>query len=428
MRRPTLSLAAWISPLALVLGSCATILSHGGDAQHVPAPVIAIVGGNIVDPTSAERAVPGVVLVSGERIVAAGPKVGVPAGARRIDARGKYVVPGLWDMHAHLAAPGPVGRAPERYVGHGVLAVRDMGGLADQLFALRAELRSGVRVGPTLLLAGPTLNGESFAVWHRPVPTVEEARRVVRELKSAQVDFIKIHRAITPEVFQAIASETKALGLRFSGHVPSVMNFGDAADAGMHTVEHVQTLPENEIRDPKNPAKTVDEAVARIEGARGDEVFAALARNRTYFTPTMVAYIAGAEDSSPERAAGIRRLYERFKTIVDRAHKAGVPILAGTDVLTDQGEMLHRELEALVQSGLSPREALASATTLPAEAMGRGPGQVVAGLEASFLVVDADPTLDVRNLRKVSLLLLRGRVIDAGELAELRAMQDRPPL
>ncbi len=392
-----------------------------GDREKVS---LLIRGANIIDPSRDGQPVRVDVLVGGSRIAAIAVHIELAQKTKIIDAPGRYIVPGLWDMHAHIAAFWPPGHAPERYVGFGVLGIRDMGGHADALFALRREIAEGRGVGPTLFMAGPTLNGEQPADFHRKVPTGEEARRAVRELKKAGVDFIKIHRSTTRAAFDAIAAEAPRLGLTYCGHVPLVINWIDAANAGMHTIEHVQTMLENEPVAAANPVEAAFASLARMEGSRGDEIFAALAKNGTFFTPTLVGYEATWEDDNDTIRALKQKLYERLKPLAGRAARAGVRILAGTDVLKRHGDLLLVELERLVDAGLSPREALAAATTMSYAANGRGPGRIVAGGEASLLIVDGNPLDDVRNLRKLSTVILRGRVIESDELARLRELKD----
>jgi imidazolonepropionase-like amidohydrolase len=350
-----------------------------------------------------------------------------PRGARVIDATGKFLLPGLWDMHAHLNALTEIGRAPERYVGHGVLAVRDCGGFLDPLLALRREIAEGKRTGPQIFLAGPTLNGQSFAPFQRVVRDEAEARAAVRELAAAGVDFIKTHRATSREAFFALADEARRQGLDLIGHVPLTVSWIEAAEVGMRSMEHAQTLPENEMKDLKDPAATIEEAFARIDGERGDAIFAALARTGAVFDPTLVAYEQSIE-AKPKIAALRREAYVHLKAYVGRANRAGVTILAGTDVLETHGEMLLVELERLVEVGLTPRQALAAATTNPARLLKRPDlGRIAPGAAASLLLLEADPTADVRNLRKLGGVALRGRWIEPEELARLQTLGPAGP-
>jgi len=401
----------------------AAVLFLGFVQQAAAAPMLALVGGTIIVPDRA-TAVRADVLIDRDRIAKVGRNLRLPRGTKVVNVRGRYLVPGLWDMHAHIAAIGPPGGAPERYVGYGVLGIRDMGGHLDVLTQLRRSINDGTRVGPDIYMAGPTLNGEAAADFHRVVRTDAEARAAVRELKAAGVDFIKIHRQTTREAFFAIADETRKQGLTFVGHVPLVLDWITASNAGMRTIEHIQTMAENDQVKRADPVATAFATADRLKNGYADKIFAVMAKNHTYFTPTLVGYEDTWKDDAPERAALKQKFYAEMKPLVLNAKRAGVPILAGTDVLERHGDMLLTELERLVAVGLTPAEALAAATTTPRGLTGRGPGRIGKGEEASLLITDKNPLADVRNLRALRAVILRGRPIDAAELRRLQAIRD----
>lgn len=399
-------------------------------AQSEP---LAITGASLIDPVDSAPPRVATVVVDQGRITAiidgAGvpPAARLPAGVRIIDAAGRFLLPGLWDMHTHLAALTPVGQSPERYVGHGVLHVRDMGGHLDSLVPLRSAIARGDRTGPTLVMAGPTLNGIQPAGFHRQVTTAEEARTAVRELHAAGVDLIKVHRATGREAFDAIAAEATRLGLPFAGHVPLVMGWDEAARAGIRSIEHIQTIFENLEPDPSRVIARFPELAAQLHGALGDSLFGAMARHGTFFDPTLVGYETSIAAASPAVASLRRQAFERMKPLVAKAARAGVRIVAGTDVLEHQGEALIRELELLAETGLSPREALAAATVTAAEAAGHPLlGRLMVGTEASFLVLDRSPLEDVAHLRTLRGVVLRGRYLDQEELVALRTVGVAP--
>jgi hypothetical protein len=211
----TVRWSAGLGVAAIVCGSLVvmrTMVVGDASRKQARAQTLVIANGSIIDPAGSDPVTLGSVVVVGDRITAVGPAIPVPPGARVVDGRGKFLVPGLWDMHAHLAATTPIGRAPEHYVSYGILGVRDMGGFPDSLFPLRDAIRSGARIGPDLMLAGPTLNGEQFAPFHRKVVTDSEARIAVHQLAAAGVDFIKVHRATGRTAFLAILDEARSLG------------------------------------------------------------------------------------------------------------------------------------------------------------------------------------------------------------------------
>jgi len=394
-------------------------------ATPIFAETIAIVNGTVVDPSEAKPEFNATVLIEDDRIAAVGASVKTPKDARVIDARGKYIVPGLWDMHAHLAALKPIGVAPEHYVAYGVLGVRDMGGYLDQLTELKAKIATAKRIGPDIAMAGPTLNGPPQpAPFHRVVAIGAEARAAVDELKKAGVDFIKIHRQTTREAFFAIADETKKQHLTFAGHVPLVMSWVEASDAGMHSIEHIQTIFENLEPDPSKLAANFPQLVKRLEGPEGDAIWKTMVKNGTWFDPTMVGYEDSIDAKGPEIGKLRRTAFAAMKVLMQRAVRSSVPILTGTDVLERHGERLLHELDLLVSVGMTPKEVLAAATVNSAAALGRdGPGRIATGARASLLLVDADPLADIGNLRKLSTVVLRGRLLDFAELARLKDLK-----
>lgn len=414
MREITLKFAA--AAFFALLAGCASTPPAGAD------PVFAIVGAAVVDPAVDGPPVKRDVLIEGDRIAIVGRNVKIPRGARRIDATGKYLTPGLWDSHAHFNALTDVGSAPEIYVGYGVLHARDMGGDFSTLQALRAAIERGERIGPTLFIAGPTLNGQQAAPFHRVTGNEAEARAAVRELSAAGADFIKTHRRTSREAFFAMIDEARKHSLGVYGHVPLGVGWIEASGAGMRSFEHIFTVLENELADPADPAKSIEEALARIDGERGDAIFQAMATKDVYLCPTLVAFERSIP-FPPELSDAKREGFTHLLDYVGRASKFSVPILAGSDAAEAPGQSLIRELELLVDAGLTSREALASATTTPAQLLGRPDlASIVKGSQATFLILDADPTRDVTALRGVNAVVLRGRVLRRDELARFREL------
>jgi imidazolonepropionase-like amidohydrolase len=384
------------------------------------AQTILVSGGTLVDPTQEQPTRVADVLVRDGVVVDIGAAIPRPEGAALVDARGHFLLAGLWDMHAHLAAVGEIGRAPEQYVGHGVLHVRDMGGRLDDLLALRDAVRTHARVGPTVVMAGPTLNGEASASFHRQVRGADEARAAVRDLHARGVDFIKVHRAMGREAFDAIADETRRLGLPFAGHVPLVLDWVTAARAGMRTIEHIPTLFEN-LRARPGATDAIADIAAQLEGPTGDAIFAAMRVEGTYFDPTLIGYEVTIDRAAQELATRRRSAYALMRRIAARAVGAGVPIVTGTDVLERHGDLLLVELERLAAIGLAPREVLRAATVTSAAAARRPDlGRIAIGAPASFLVLARDPLEDVRHVRALAWVVHGRRLLDAAALAALR--------
>jgi imidazolonepropionase-like amidohydrolase len=194
----------------------------------------------------------------------------------------------------------------------------------------------------------------------------------------------------------------------------------EAAAAGMRSFEHIQTLAENEVSAGPARAATGEEAVQRLQGERFDQIATALRAAGAYFDPTLIFYERSI-NNRPEVAERRRQFYPILKSWTGRIHRAGVPILAGTDDLHDFGGPVLLEVERLVECGLTAREAIAAATSTPARLMRRQDlGAIAPRAEASFLIVDADPLADITNLRRLSGVVVRGRYLDASQLAALR--------
>lgn len=348
----------------------------------------------------------------------------LPSGAHTIDGSGKFVLPGLWDMHAHLAAVTAIGVAPEQYVSYGVLHVRDMGGRMKELLELRRSIKTRERIGPEIIMAGYTLNSEQPADFHRKVVTDTEAREAVRELKAAGVDFIKIHRATNREVFFALADETFKQGLALSGHVPLAISWVEGSNAGMRTIEHIQTVFENLEPDPRKIVSEFDGLVQRLTSTLGDSIFRVLKVNHTYFDPTLVGYEESYARLAPEVAERRSKAFQKMKMVTAKIYKSGVPIITGTDVLYGHGHLLLRELTLLESIGMTRQEVLKAATVTSAEAAQRPElGSIKEGSPASFIILDKNPMSDLMNLETIHTIILGNQILNKESVEKLRTLK-----
>jgi hypothetical protein len=413
-------------------------LGNAPDSDGPPGTgAIVVMDVAVIDGTGAPPKAGMAVVVREHRIAALGPmgQVAVPGGARVVDGRGGYLIPGLWDMHVHLGdateAASPV------FVAFGITGVRDMGSESLELLRRwRVEALGGRRVGPRIVACGPILDGGNYPENRILVRSDAEARRAVDSLATAGVDFIKVHEHLGREMYFVVAAEARRLGVPFAGHIPAgdlapVVTAIEASDAGQACIEHLNFVPFG-------------------EGGLPPDVIATFLRNGTWVDPTLSVYwvlarrgASGTEEDPSSRyvAPSLKRgwaaqregwakgpggdFYKallRGKVAAVRALRdAGVPLLAGTDLGFPSicpGSGLHVELEHLVEAGLTPMEAIRAATSDAARYLGRDKelGTVAPGKRADLVLLDANPLSDIRNSRRIRAVVLNGRLFDRAEL------------
>jgi len=393
------------------------------------------------------------------------------AGAKVVDGTGKYLIPGLWDMHVHAVRAERIQSTFPMFIANGVLGIRDMGTdmkLAD-VVRVRQEVRNGSRLGPVLVTTGQVLDGRpkppsaTFAA----IRTASEGRAAVQALKSGGADFVKVYTWLPRDAYFAIVEEAKKEGLIFVGHVPMSVTAVEASAAGQKSIEHLNGIDlvcssrETNIRNSLQQSgdmsdsagrNAVFEASASYDEGKAQKVFAKFAQNYTWQVPTFVAFLQDAEfndsrvtddprlkyippsirkqwDDYAKQHAGPTpwdKVMERHLSIVGALHRAGVPILAGTDSawgvpFTYSGFSLHDELPLLLRSGLTPAEVLQTATINPARFLGmeKDLGSIEAGKIANIVLLDADPLQDIHNTTRISGVLLSGRYLDRMALDKL---------
>lgn len=381
----------------------------------------------------------------------------IPSNARVIDARGKFLIPGLWDMHVHTAVLG--GRnLLGLYVANGVTGVRDMAGDWDTLKTWRREIAAHRLVGPRIIASGPYLEGGDVPIPHILTRTPEEGRAGVDSLVALGVDFVKVHGQLTRETYFAIARRARERGIPFAGHVSQAVGSADASDSGQKSIEHMLAIPA-----PCTPAEsialrprfTVQSAIGRCSSLDLAPLYARFVRNGTWVTPTFTAayevaswpnHTVPGDSLGHYLPASLRRFVEQIFPMPDtippgadsvgRAmflkrlaqvatmHRAGVHILTGTDAPlrnSPPGFGLHEELSLLVQGGMSPFDVLSAATIEPARYFGLldSLGTIAPGKLADVVLLDGNPLLDIRQTRRIAAVMIDGRLIDAGERQRL---------
>lgn len=417
-------------------------------SSHVAAQQpVAFVGVTVV-PMDSERVLEQQTVVTRDgRIVALGPSasVTVPADARRIDARGKYLMPGLAEMHAHIPAPAAANAFGASftenvlflYVAAGVTTVRGMLGHPSHL-DLRRRVDAGAVVGPRIWTSGPSVNGSS-------VPTPDSAVRAATTQHAAGYDFIKIHPGLTRAVFDSLDAAADRAGMPFAGHVPVDVGLDRALEAGYRSIDHLDGYVEalagrsgqesggwfgaafvgdvDEARIPEAarqtraagvwnvPTQILMESYATAEPAeamaRRPELRYVPARMRAQWREWKVNAAAQQPQAVLDRWIAVRR------SLIKALHDAGAGLLLGSDapqVWNVPGFAVHRELASLVRAGLTPYQALETGTRNVAVYFGveDEAGTIATGKWADLILLDANPLADIANTTRRSGVMVRG--------------------
>jgi hypothetical protein len=451
--------------LLLPIALCATAIAQNNSASSADRPTY-ITQVVVIDTETGREARDQTVIVSGEKIVdiRASGTTPAPMNARIVDGKGKYLIPGLWDMHVHgtrFDSTLPL------YIANGVTGVREMFGPPDAN-KFRAELAAKHLIAPHIYLGSPIVDGKP-PVWPDSIAvgTADEARGAVDEQKQRGADFIKVYSLLSRDAYFAIADEARRQNIPVGGHVPNSVTVLEAAAAKQRTIEHLIGIElacssrEKELRPKILAAKPIGiefdalvlAALQSYSDWRCKGVFAELRKNGSWPVPTLavwrsvgllndpqftsdnrVRYFSGefrdwmtgkADARMKEWSAsefGVRRdIFSAESKLTGELFRAGVPMLAGTDVgnaFCFPGFSLHDELALLVESGLTPLAALQAATRNAAISMNATDryGSVSKGKIADVVLLDADPLQDIHNTTKISEVFLDGREFDRASL------------
>jgi len=431
-----------------------------------PDETLAFVHATVIDATGTPPQPDMTVIIEAQRIVELGPSasVSIPKNARVVDASGKYLIPGLWDMHVHEIfgdwLPEDEKIIPLLFVANGITGVRDMGGDLEPLKKWRSRIASGDLLGPRMFIAGPMLDGPVPAFpSSAPVKDAADGRRIVDELKASGVDFIKIQSLVPRDGYFAAADEAKKQGIVFAGHVPDAVRAVEASNAGQKSIEHLtgvfegcSSVEAELMSKPRGPGR--GRFLATYDPAKAKALIALFLKNQTWQVPTLFweqgEWLIEQTNSGPDPLAKYappawkdrtwpmftRDILKSWSTdpvadreafvqaefsMVGEMHRAGVPILAGTDtaagVRVYPGFSLHSELELLARAGLSPMETLQTATRNPAIYLGLADsGTIEKGKRADLVLLDANPLDSISNTRKIRSVVLNGRYLSRADL------------
>jgi len=426
-------------------------LSKGMSGSH--AKVMALVGGTLIDGTGAAPVQDAVVVLEDGRIAEVGPraKTKIPQGASVIDVTGKTILPGLWDMHAHFEQVewGPI------YLAAGVTTVRDCGNEFEFITSVRDAVAKGQGLGPRLLLAGIVDGSGPLAIGVTRVDTPEQAKEWVKRYHDAGFQQIKIYSSVKLDELKVIADEAHKNGMTVTGHVPEGLTAYQTVDAGQDQINHVHYVLDILHAPLPADAKREDrlKAVENIDLQSGDarKAIAFLKEHHTVVDPTLVisefftantakppaSFEPGVTRVAPElrqalvdvgppspRAEAMQKNLEKSIEVVGALHRAGIPIVAGTDQ-TVPGFSIYREMELYVKAGFTPMEAIQAATLVPAQVMKLDAelGTVEKGKRADLIVVAGDPLKDIHEIRKVQSVVTNGTLYDCPGLWKLAGFQ-----
>jgi imidazolonepropionase-like amidohydrolase len=383
----------------------------------------AIAGATVIDGTGAAPIADAVVIVRNGRIAAVGPRsqVTVPRGTATIHGTGKTLLAGLWEMHTHFSGVefGPA------LLAAGITTARDCGGEFDYLVAQRDAIDKRNALGPRLLLAGLVDAGGEKAFGHVIAETPDAGRAVVRRYHDAGFQQIKLYTFLTPDVIRAIADEAHRLGMSVTGHVPRALTPIEGVQAGMDQINHLSyvnttirdTGTERAVEFFRDHHTVIDPTTGWGEMAsHAKSVEVASFEPGILRAPFVIATKFQTMGGTATVEENRTRLAQNLAAI-GALHRAGVPVVPGSDTSL-VGYGLHREIELYVEAGMTPMDAIQSATIVSAKAMKLDAelGTVEAGKRADLILVDGDPLADIRNLRKISRVVTNGRVYDPAPL------------
>jgi tetratricopeptide (TPR) repeat protein len=440
---------------------------------------------NVIDATGAPMKVNMTVVIKDGRITEIGEasRIRTPQGARVVDARDKFLIPGLWDMHVHCYDETSL----SLFIANGVTGVRQMFGFPF-LLERRQKAEKGELLAPRQMIASPLVDGQD-AVWNTPIKvgTVTEARQAVLKIKNDGYDFVKVYSLLSRDVYFAIADESKKQGLVFGGHVPFSVTVMEASDAGQKHIEHLSNVllgcstAENKIRREIRKVMAganVQEGVSSstwevirslnerlldtYDKEKAAALFSCFVKNGTWQCPTRTArrsfaFLGDADfrndprlkympkamrdfwqsenhpfftNRTSEDYAMSNRIYQKTMEVIQIMKSAGVNFLAGTDAIIPfcfYGFSLHDELALLVEAGLTPMEALQSATLNPAVFMGtdQSLGTVEKGKLADLVLLDANPLENIGNTKRIAAVILNGELFEKLQLEAMLANAEK---
>lgn len=432
--------------------------------------MIALVGGTLIDGNGGAPIRDAVVLIKGNRIIKAGSKITYPKTARVIDTSGKFILPGLIDLHVHYND-----WMGELFLAHGITTVKDLGNDTEWIAKVSSQVEEGRVRGPRIFFVGDGLDAPPASIEHHHVALDNPlmAQRAVTLLHDKGASGIKVREKITPELLRAITERAHQLGIPVTGHLRRT-DAREAALAGIDGLEHATGILQALGKRPRGSEAGQNEmqafvadlkAFSQIDESEADKLVTFLAKKKVALLPTMsifwrmgserrddfaredaeyakmpaLAYVPGDMRKIWETSAffnlkdpdlgQVKAGYKKLQALLMNHYKAGGKVLPASDTsISVPGLSLHRELLMLIDAGFTPMQAITSATRENAQFLGRGKdlGTISAGKLADIIVVNADPLNDIRNARALDLVIKDGQVIDTTYHADYSIPNPRP--
>ncbi|MFO0948598.1 MAG: amidohydrolase family protein [Planctomycetota bacterium] len=445
-------------------------------AQTPATPPLVVENVAVIDCESGKILEQRSVLVENGKISAIGnqDEIQLPSGTQRIDGQGKFLIPGLWDMHIHMVGAGALNMC----LANGVTGVRDMHAIFPGLiFQFRRETAVGKTPGPRIVAAGAMVDGgKAVMTGAYTANNPEEAKKAMEGLAKQGADFVKVYSKLPRDAYLAIVEEAKKRNLPIAGHVPESVSVVEASNLGQKSMEHLLGVmtacssQEESLRLEQTQAmadatlnsglrllfRAQDKALETFDDQKANALCQLFAKNQTWQVPTLAMLRATSMLADPaftaderikyippfvasnwkptssliqffvERGAEQKKQYERAIALVRKMHQAGVPFLAGTDTPNPYcyaGFTLHDELALFVDAGFTPLESLQTATINAARYLGeeKNGGSVAPGKIADLVLLDDNPLADIRNTRKIHAVIRAGHLYDRAALDQLLA-------
>ncbi len=334
-----------------------------------------------------------------------------------INCKGKYVIPGLFDMHTHLFEEEDSSRFLDTLLSNGIIGLRDMGGVADSLATLKSNIKLKIIDGPDIYFAGPTLDGEgSTDPGHLIVNDSTDIKSLVTRLNELKVDHIKVYNYFPINRLEELINEAQKYEIKVAGHIPWGIDGVDAAILGMSSIEHMSSLVSGLVLKKSNQINTITEAFVAMDSSYINSLSKSFIEHQTAFTPTLYTMQEGYNSSDDENSRRLGMLMmDRFLPILLAMKKNGVLILAGSDVVPineNNTDALHKELKWLVKAGFSNLEALQTATLNPTKFLkiDNEYGSIEVNKKASLIILNSNPIDDISNSKDINFVLKNGKL------------------